>query len=307
MKRWHNLLPLLVSAGLIAWLLQRVPLASVLAAAAHLRWQLLAPATAAMVLGLFFWDGVCLRLVYSTDHAPLGYRRMLQVRGMSYLFSAVHCQLGQAMVIWNVARLQGSSLITTFSRSLLLLYHDAFLLMSAGLIGSLLSDRPLAVQLRVVCGAALALLAGGAGLLALLPASQRNRFQQTRWGAWLDSWTWRRSLRLLALRTVYYAILGLYATLALRICRLGVDYATILSTIPLVLVADTLPSISGLGTRETALYVLLGPEHQEVLLAMGLFWSMGIIFGRLAIGLVHLWFCREVLQVPNITEAPPVA
>jgi hypothetical protein len=106
---------------------------------------------------------------------------------------------------------------------------------------------------------------------------------------------------LLLLRVVYYAILGVYATTALAICRIDVDYATILGTVPLVLVADALPSISGLGTREAALYLLLGTEHREVLVAMGFFWSTGLIVFRLAIGLVHLWLCQGILRPAEVS------
>jgi len=300
MKHWEKVLPLLVSAGLISWLLYQVSPEALLAAAAQLPWKQLALLTIAMVFVLYLWDGLCLQAVYATDEAPLGYWRMLHIRGLSYLLSALHCQLGQAMVIWNVARHQGGSLVTTASRGILLLYHDGVILISAGFIGAWFSTSPRAPSIRVFCGAALVLLLGIAAVVTLSPVSLRHRFQNTRWGNWLGDWTWRHSLRLFLLRIVYYAVLGLYATLALRICGVYKDHATVLSTIPLVLVADSLPSISGLGTRETALYLLLGAEHREVLVAMGLFWSLGLLLVRLAIGLIHLWFSGEMLLPPAV-------
>jgi len=251
-----------------------------------------------MALALYLWDGLCLQAVYTTEGSPLGYRRMLHIRGLSYLLSALHCQLGQAMVIWNVARHQGGSLVATASRGILLLYHDGVILISAGFVGAWFSTSGPAPGIRIFCGTALALLLGLAAVVTLSPASLRHRFQNTRWGNWLVAWTWRHSLRLFLLRIVYYAVVGMYATLALRICGVYEDHATVLSTIPLVLVADSLPSISGLGTRETALYLLLGAEHREVLVAMGLFWSLGLLLVRLAIGLIHLWFSGEILLPP---------
>jgi hypothetical protein len=309
MKHWQKVLPLLVSAGLIGWLLYNVSPEAVFAAAAQLRWKPLAGLTVALVLSLYLWDALCLQAVYATDQNPLSYRRMLHIRGLSYLFSALHCQLGQALVIWNVARHQGGSVIGTASRGLLLLYHDGVILMTAGLVGAWFSVKPQAPGIRVFCGTSLVLLIGLAVVVACLPTAARRRFQQTRWGGWLGVWTWRNSLRLLFLRLGYYTIVGVYATLALRICQVHENFAAVLSAIPLVLVADSLPSISGLGTRETALYLLLGSEHREVLVAMGLFWSFGLILGRLAIGLAHLWFSGQMLMRPPAPDdvSPPSA
>jgi hypothetical protein len=68
----------------------------------------------------------------------------------------------------------------------------------------------------------------------------------------------------------------------------------VLSTIPLVLLADGLPNFAGLGTRETSLLLLLAPREPPVLLAMSLIWSTGMILVRFVIGLAHLW-CHELL------------
>jgi hypothetical protein len=272
-----------------------VPLREVLNAAADIRWQLLVPVTAAMVLGLYLWDGVCLGTVYSTRRSPLTYRCAIRVRGIAYLVSAFHTQLGNLVVVWNVARMQDGSFVTTLSRGILLAYHDLLLLTATGLIGSLLSPSPLAPRLRWVCGTALVALVAVGLIVASLSRRWRWHFRHTRWGAWMGVWTWGRSARLILLRLVYYAILAGYATAALRICRIDVDQATIFSTVPLVLLADSLPSISGLGARETALQLLLQPENPGALAAMGLMWSTGLIVGRLAIGLAHLWYEGGIL------------
>jgi hypothetical protein len=54
--------------------------------------------------------------------------------------------------------------------------------------------------------------------------------------------------------------------------------------------ATVLPSASGLGARETALYLLLPSNQPDVPVAMGVLWSMGVILVRLLIGLGWLWF-----------------
>jgi hypothetical protein len=117
---------------------------------------------------------------------------------------------------------------------------------------------------------------------------------------------------LVLLRVGYFAILGSYVAVALRICALDVAPATALAAVPLVLMAGILPSASGLGTRETALYLLLPTGRPDVLLAMGLIWSTGMLVFRLGIGFASLWFdkCGDDTPVARlhgtgVLPAPP--
>src|SRR5262249_40553817 len=79
---------------------------------------------------------------------------------------------------------------------------------------------------------------------------------------------------------------------AMRICRLPADHSVVLSSIPLVLLADGLPNLGGLGTRDTALQLLIKTTRPDILLAMSLMWSTGLVVGRSVIGIVHLWIDR---------------
>jgi hypothetical protein len=88
---------------------------------------------------------------------------------------------------------------------------------------------------------------------------------------------------------VYFIILVVYAAVALEICRIPLDFRVVLSTIPLVMLADGLPSVSGLGTRETALQLLLPSEEPAVLVALSLVWTTVLVLTRATIGLAHLW------------------
>jgi hypothetical protein len=83
-------------------------------------------------------------------------------------------------------------------------------------------------------------------------------------------------------------IILLYAVVGLTYCGVELHSRVVCSIVPLVLVADGLPiSISGLGTRETALVYLVDPPQPAVLLAFSLFWSTGLMLGRLLLGLGH--------------------
>src|SRR5207248_719476 len=95
------------------------------------------------------------------------------------------------------------------------------------------------------------------------------------------------------------------AAIGLRLCGIGLSFQILCSVIPLVLLADGLPiSVSGLGTREVTLILLLNPEEQEraIVLAFSLLWSIGLALGRLMIGLVHWWFLPYLLVAPAAAE-----
>jgi len=289
MTRWRNTLPVGISIGLIAWLLSRISWVDLLRAVAELRWQPLVPLTLAMVVAQYLWDAFCLPTVFTVGSTRLTYLSMLRVRGRSYLLGVLNQGLGQAAIAWDVSRIQGLPLVAALSRSLLLGCHDGLVLSAAALGGLLWSGNLRALPTRWFCVVLFAVLLGLLLLVALLPAAWRRRCRSTPWVAFFDSWDLRRSLRLLLLRVGYFAIAGSYLAVALRICRLDTEAAAQWAAIPLVLLAGILPSASGLGTRETALYLLVPADRPESLVAMGLIWSSGLLVVRLSIGLAWLW------------------
>lgn len=290
MSHCRKAIPLLISAGLIVWLASRLSVRELLRASAVLPWERLVPMTVGLVVALYLWDSLCLLTVFSIEGRCLTYGDMLRVRGMSYLIGAWNQGLGQVAVAWDVARAQGTTFVAALSRSILLAWHEGLILAIAALTGSWWSENPRTTHARVFCVVLLSVVLGAALFLALLPADRRRRLERTRWGAWLGEWNFRRSFRLIVLRVAYFAIVGGYVATALWICGEGISPATALAVIPLVLMATILPSASGLGTRETALYLLLPSRQPDVLVAMGLIWSTGVVVVRLSIGLAWLWF-----------------
>jgi hypothetical protein len=285
----RRMLPLMISVGLLAWLVWWISPQAIGRAAATLRWKPLLAATSVMVLALYFWDAACLPVVYRVDGRRWGYWRSLHLRGLSYLAGAVNYELGQAVLAWAAGRMQQTSVVRMLARTVVLAYHDVLVLLSLGLLGAALSDDPRVASIRPYIAWSL----GGACVLGLilwiLPAGVRARLGTQRVVSLFDGWSLHRSFQLLPLRLVYFGILLVYATVALEICQVSVDGHVVLSTVPLVMLADGLPSVSGLGTRDATMQLLLKPPRPEMLLAMSLFWSTGMVVGRLVIGLAHLW------------------
>jgi hypothetical protein len=290
-RRWiTRALPFVVSISLLTLVVWWVSPQELLQAARTLRWQLLLPATAAMVVLLYATDSLCLPIVYETSERRLRYGEALHVRGLSYLAGAFNYELGQAGIAYVVSRLLQTSLVRMISRSIVLAYHDAVILLAMGLTGSLLTDNANVTRMRPYIATALIVTLVVGAVLWNLPERLRQRIQSSRIGTILADWSIGRTLRLVPLRALYFGILVVYAAIALAICKIRVDGQVVLSTIPLVLLAEGLPNFAGLGTREASLLMLLDPPEKGVLLAMSLFWSAGMIVIRLLIGLGHLWY-----------------
>jgi hypothetical protein len=300
----HFLLPAGITLLLITWLVVRVSPQRLLSAAGEIAWVPLLWATGAMVIALYLWDSVCLQTIYSVHKNRWSYGRSLQLRGLSYLGGCLNYELGQAALAWGLARLQNASIVRMLSRSVLLAYHDIFVLLAGACLGSLLTSDPRVTRVRPYLAIAIVVVAAIAALFRILPRGIRERFRAPDGESYFEGWSFARSLRLIPMRFVYFGILLIYAVVALHICDIPIDRRVTVSTMPLVLLADGLPSFAGLGTRETSLQVLLAPgrERAPILLAMSFFWSTGLLTGRLAIALANLWlrpFETETATVEN--------
>jgi hypothetical protein len=226
------------------------------------------------------------------------------LRGLTYFAGSFNYELGQATLAWGMARLQDSTIPRMLARSILLAYHDIVVLLAVGGGGSLLTDDPRVVRLRPYLLLALAVALVVGFLVWSMPDQVRVWLRRGNKESILDGWSLRRSLQLLPLRFVYFSILLVYGAVALAICRMPVDWKVVFSTVPLVLLADGLPSFAGLGTRETMLHVLLSPdERNPTLIALSLFWTIGMIIGRLVIATVHVWLQRTRYGISLFSRA----
>lgn len=289
-KRWRRIMPALVTVGLLVWLVYRISPQALMDAASQLDWPRLCLVFSAMVLALYLWDSVCLHWLFAESGLPLSYGQVLRARGSSYVAIAVNYELGQGLVAWELARVQGTPLVGALGRCVLLAVHDVAVLLTLGLAGSLLIDAPIARGIMGFCAVGLTSLLG-IGLLAyFFPRWWRERRANGGRQLWPDSWTWRRSLRLSGLRGIYYAIILAAVALGLEVAPIPLGRPVVLGAVPVVLLADGLPiSVSGLGTRETALLALIRAPEPGVLLAFSLIWSTALITGRILIGLGHWW------------------
>jgi hypothetical protein len=295
-------LPVLISAGLVTWLVWRVSPDELARAAAVLNWPALVLLTLAELFALLGWDTLCLWWLFSQPDRPVPFRTVLWARARSYRWIVLNYELGQGVLAWDLARARGLSLASAIGRCVLMMLHDLAVLFSLALAAALVNPDPLARPVRWVCGIGLLVLAGLGLGMKLLPARWRDRLAAR--ADWLGWWTWRHSASLLALRLAFFLIIVLYVTVGLRVAGISAGPDVVYRVIPLVLLSEILPSMSGLGTRDTFLLGLLhpAPGQRAVVLAFSLLWSSVLLIGRMAVGLVASWLPPGA---PPPAPAPP--
>lgn len=294
-KGWMLWLAPLASIALVAWLVWRVSLEELLRAFGRLDWYVLIPLTGLLVLGLFFWEALCIRVLFSDFGHSLSYRAALRARGTAYLFSVFNYGAGQGALAWLLSRTMNASLARTLARCLVLVYVDLVVLLTLGLLGAMLADDPITIGVRVFCIVGLGSVIAATALARNLHGRFGERLRRGPCGPVLSGWSWngRLFLTLCGMRTVNFSFGVFYVIVCLWFCGIDLDRIRLLSALPITALVDGLPiSVSGLGTRETTMVLLLQPEDAASLLAFCLVWSTCIIFGRSLIAVAHLWTAR---------------
>jgi hypothetical protein len=294
----------LISAGLVAWLVWRVSPERLVRAASVLPWPALVLLTLAELFALFSWDTLCLRWLFSQPDRPVAVREVVRARARSYLWLVLNYGLGQGVLAWELAKSCGLSLAATLGRCVVMVLHDLALIFALGLTAALLNPDPGIRRLRWVGAIGLLVLAGVALSLSLFAPRWRRRLGQR--ADWLGWWSWRHSVTLLGFRLAFLSIIILYLALALPLAGVSLEPQAVYQVLPLQLLSEAIPSISGLGARDMVLLGLLHPateEQQGLVLAFTLLWSGVLMIGRAAVGLAAWWLPA---RGPAAAAAPPV-
>ena len=288
-RHWRKAIPLLGSLLLLALVLWQISPGEVLEAFGRLNWAVLVPATVLLIASLYLWDSLCLWWLFSRSDAPLPYRRVLRARGTSYLFTVINYGLGHGMLAWLLARYRSKTFVSTAILCVMVTYVDMGVLFGLGLTGGTLSSDPRTEGVAWFCTAALLLWVSFTAVVRLLPRRLTERILETRWGQAMHSpdWRWGTLVPLAAMRTFYACHGVVYVAVCLAASGFALDFRVVLSVIPIIVLLDAVPiSISGLGTREAALLLLLRPEDPSLLLAFSLVWWACGMGGRALIGLM---------------------
>jgi uncharacterized membrane protein YbhN (UPF0104 family) len=295
----QRVLPALVSAGILAWLLRGVD-PDALVHALDLR------VAAVMGVALLVYGAVTLwieatsiqRLLLTVPaHLPLW--TIAKVKSASYLLAILHYALGAAALSLLLHR--RASLPLGRAASIVILVASVDLIVVLGLAGasaaSLRSGPEIHAGLLI---AALVLFFGGLTLLRV-PASlgPLERLRQLAIFEGLRTVPPARLLELFGLRVAFGLCFVSVCAAAFQAFQVPVPILRVVPGMLIVALVAALPiAVAGLGTSQAAfVFLFAGYASQEELLAMSLVLSAGLMLLRAGMGLVFAReFTREALR-----------
>jgi hypothetical protein len=304
---FHRILPALVSAGALAWLLSSIELSALWAALSWNVMVVLLPGLLVYGVVTLVLEAASILLLTESRPADFGLWTAARIKSASYLLGIVNYALGAGALTILLRRRAGMGLGESASIVLLITSVDMLILMIMAAAGTtLMQTGTPAVR---------------AGVFTLLVAGFVVGMIVLRMPAKLGPIDRLRSLTVFeALRTTPIARLGKLA--AIRVCFTssfialgGVAFVGFGIEVPLsdlvvgmvfVGVVSALPiAVAGLGTGQIAVVEAFGHlASRETLLALSLVLTACLLGLRAAIGLsMAREFTREALEESRATEA----
>lgn len=304
-QRGRHVFPVLISLGLVAWLVWMVSPQRLFEAFVTTHWPWLVVVSLVQAVVLFSWDTFCLWWLFSQPDRRLPFRGVFRLRSDTIIWSAVNLEIGQGIFAWQLAKNLNMPVTATLGRAVLLALFDCGSLLSLALVGSFIKPIPQTQPLRWICIGVLAGLALLTVIVKMLPDSWSAWLTARPWAGWLRWLTWRQASWLAGLRLIMFLLVLVYAGVCLAIAGLPVDPWTVVGTIPFVLMAESLPGTGGLGERDTALMFLYpaAVEQRPVLLTVSLTWALIVNLARIGISLVSWCLPRDRRMVEEQRDA----
>jgi len=292
-SRIRRVLPWVAGICLLAAVLWRVPLADLTQAIRLARLEIFLPLVGGACLAWFLIDAAAFAFLFGRFNTPMNFREARELRGLTYLLTPIHWNVGRAAVIARLRTTHHVPLLEATSSMVFYQTLDAILVSALCWIGlAQLPASPTRNALEPLV--ALFCLALAAYLLTIrssrfairpleqLRASSIHRTHRLASG--------RDILTILSLRLAYYSVfVGLYfwGTSAFG---LALPVALIVASVPIIQGIGALPiSPAGLGTQQAAmLFLFSGYGPEGAIVAFGLSFPLLCIVFRSMIGWRYL-------------------
>ncbi|MBX3183941.1 MAG: flippase-like domain-containing protein [Polyangiaceae bacterium] len=252
---WRRVLPFLLGAALLGWVLRRTSFSELAGALEHTNHAAFFGFALVALLTNLALDCIATSYIYRRTVCPVSFREFFVIRGASYLPSMLNHNLGQAWLTYYLAKRYRAPLWRVAGATLLVYGTNLAGLVLLGVVALVMSDEPPA-WLAPILGVSLtlgvlyaALLRFGQGLL--------ERFQATR--PLVEIGVSGHLLAILV-RLPHVAALYLGTWLSFSFFGVWVPPADALAYIPLLMLVAALPlTPGGVGTRDATALSLLAP------------------------------------------------
>jgi hypothetical protein len=298
-----TIVPWLVAAGLIAYVFSRVPIGEAWSVAQEARLDLFIPLVFGGVAAWFLIESLVYAFLFTRFNAPVSFREARSLRGMSYLLTPIHWNVGKAAVILRLRQTKEIPVLEATSSVMLYQGIDGAILATFATLGLslLISENPVSVGLELSgVRATTALIV----LLIIFNISfTRATWPRNRLFDWWRGLTIHRSHRLINLRDVAVIVAGkgTYHFLQVLVfyygtAAFGIDlpFPLVLAATPIIQAVGGLPiTPAGLGTQQAAMLYFFGDAFggggsEAAIVAFGFSLPVGLILARCLIGLVYV-------------------
>lgn len=290
--------PWLLAAAIVGYLFSRVPLAEAYRVARDAQLEVFVPLVAIAVVAWFLIDAYLYAFLFTRWNAPLSFREARALRGMSYLLTPIHWNVGKAAVILRLRQTKGIPVLESTSSLLLYQSVDGLILASFATAGLTLLARD-AVALGNARVATIAVVLVILANLVLLRAT-RPTFRWLVWWRGLSIHHAQRRyelsdlVRIATIKGAYH--LGFVLVYYYGASAFGIELplALVLAAAPIIQAVGALPiTPAGLGTQQAAmLYFFAGPfggnGSEAAIVAFGFSLPIALIVARCLLGLVYL-------------------
>jgi uncharacterized membrane protein YbhN (UPF0104 family) len=298
-RRLQRLLPVLVSAGILVWLLEGIDRQALLDA---LDARVVAVMGAALLVygAVTLWiEATSIQRLLLTVPAQLPLWTIARVKSASYLLAILHYALGAAALSLLLHR--RAALPLARAASIVILIASVDLIVVLGLAGASAASLQSGPEIHAgLLLTALVLFFGGLTLLRV-PTSlgPLERLRELAIFEGLRTVPPARLLELFALRTVFALCFVSVCAAAFHAFEVPVPLLRVVPGMLIVALVAAVPvAVAGLGTSQAAFVLLFaGYASREELLVMSLLLSAGLMLLRAAMGLVFAReFTREALR-----------
>ncbi len=252
---WRRVLPFLLGAALLGWVLRRTSFSELSGALEHTNHAAFFGFALIALLTNLALDCVATSYIYRRTVCLVSFREFFVIRGASYLPSMLNHNLGQAWLTYYLAKRYRAPLWRVAGATLLVYGTNLAGLVLLGAVALIMSDEPPA-WLAPILGVSLAL---GALYALLLRFGQGllQRFQATR--PLVEIGVTGHLLAILV-RLPHVAALYLGTWLSFWFFGVWVPPTQALAYIPLLMLVAALPlTPGGVGTRDVTALSLLAP------------------------------------------------
>jgi len=312
-SRIRQLLPWFAGAFILAVVLWRVPLPDLTHAIRLARLEIFLPLVGGACIAWFLIDATAFAFLFGRFNTPMAFREARELRGLTYLLTPIHWNVGRAAVIARLRTTHRVPLLESTSSMAFYQTLDAILVSALCWIGlaqlpaSPTRDalEPLVALFCLALLAYLLIIRSDRFAIAPLDRVRMSPFHRTHRLA-----SGRDILTILSLRLAYYGVfVGVYLS-GMAAFGIELPVALIVASVPIIQGIGALPiSPAGLGTQQAAmLFLFAGHGSEAAIVAFGLSLPLLCIVFRSLIGWRYLGRLASSEAPPEVdAEAVPEA